>query len=351
MAFVLLIEDDPAQRAMASFALTKAGHEVVEALDGHEGLAAARAQPPDLVVSDVMMPGMTGYEVVEALRADPDLVNTPILLLTAMSDRRHMRQGMTAGADDYLTKPYKPAELCEAVDALLARKHNQQQAFMNSVSEVVTDALEEQKEFLARKYEGQLVREVSARWERKADEAGDVSYPHALLLLVDVVGAAAEPGIEKGLAELTRKAQQQARDTLYLFGATHVLPFGTELLGVFAGDEATLTISPEARLLRAAFALLKALPRERGVQLCLHAGPPALINVDDALHGERGQALVPGDTLAGLSAAREAGRLAGWRITASQDVAAGLTNHASLGRTAVTARGDEVVELRPLRSG
>ena len=141
MAIVLLIEDDAAQRMMASFALKKAGHEVHEAEDGVKGLATARAVRPDAVVSDVMMPGMTGYEVVESLRADKALANTPVLLLTAMSDRKHMRQGMTAGADDYLTKPYRPAELCEAIDALVARRRQQEDAFRNSMSDIVTGAL------------------------------------------------------------------------------------------------------------------------------------------------------------------------------------------------------------------
>jgi CheY-like chemotaxis protein len=122
MAEVLLIEDDEAQRFIAGFALKKAGHAVREAADGAAGIAAAREAHPDVVVCDVVMPGMTGYEVLARLRGDPGLANVPVILLTAMSERQHMRQGMSAGADDYLTKPYRPAELCEAIDAVLARR-------------------------------------------------------------------------------------------------------------------------------------------------------------------------------------------------------------------------------------
>ena len=122
MAEVLLIEDDEAQRFIAGFALKKAGHAVREAADGAAGIAAAREAHPDVVVCDVVMPGMTGYEVLARLRGDPALANVPVILLTAMSERQHMRQGMSAGADDYLTKPYRPAELCEAIDAVLARR-------------------------------------------------------------------------------------------------------------------------------------------------------------------------------------------------------------------------------------
>ena len=122
MAEVLLIEDDEAQRFIAGFALKKAGHAVREAADGAAGIAAAREAHPDVVVCDVVMPGMTGYEVLARLRGDPALANVPVILLTAMSERQHIRQGMSAGADDYLTKPYRPAELCEAIDAVLARR-------------------------------------------------------------------------------------------------------------------------------------------------------------------------------------------------------------------------------------
>lgn len=351
MAQVLLIEDDPSQRVMAGFALRHAGHEVREAPDGPQGLEAARAARPDVIVSDVMMPGMTGYEVVEAVRADPALANVPVLLLTAMSDRKHMRQGMTAGADDYLTKPYRPAELCEAIDALLDRRRKQQQAFMNSMGDMVSDVLEEQKEALARKYEAQLVREVGARWTQDAGTPDSVVIPHALLLLVDAVGAAGDGTDPAATVALAREAQQKARDTLYLFGASVVLPFGTEMLGVFEGQDATATLRPEERVLRAAFALLKAAPRERGVRLTLHAGPLALLQVHDALHGERTQSLVPGETLDALDALRDTGRAAGWRITASRPVAEALARHLRVHGSQPTARTVEALELRPHAAG
>ena len=124
MAEVLLIEDDEAQRFIAGFALKKAGHAVREAADGAAGIAAARDTHPDVVVCDVMMPGLTGYDVLARLRGDPALAAVPVILLTAMSERQHMRQGMSAGADDYLTKPYRPVELCEAIDAVLARRRS-----------------------------------------------------------------------------------------------------------------------------------------------------------------------------------------------------------------------------------
>lgn len=344
MANVLLIEDDDAQRFVASFALKKAGHQVREAADGPKGVAAARAEKPEVIVCDVMMPGMTGYEVVTALRADAELAHVPFILLTAMSDRKHMRQGMTAGADDYLTKPYRPDELCEAIVAVLARRQAQQEAFMNSVSGVVEDALEQQKETLGRQYESQLVREINARWSR-ADAAGDVSYERAFILLADLLGPQAPQA--PGVAELVKQVQQSARDTLYLFGANHILPYGTHLMAVFAGDEATLTTPVETRVLRAAAALLKAAPKDRPATIALHCGPMTLVALHDGLHGDQGHSLVPGDSIGAVSSVLDAATQAGWRLAGTPALAGMVAGQASQGRQAPTARGEMAVELLP----
>ncbi|HEY8360479.1 MAG TPA: response regulator [Ramlibacter sp.] len=349
MAAVLLIEDDDAQRFVASFALKKAGHVVDEAADGPEGVAKARSGRPDVIVCDVMMPGMTGYEVVATLRADAELATVPMILLTAMSDRKHMRQGMTAGADDYLTKPYRPDELCEAINAVLARRQVQQDAFMNSMSNVVEDALEQQKEKLGKQYESRLIEEINARWTRRANEDGDVVYPTAIVLMADLIGSV-DTGPSAGVPQLVRQVQQSARDTLYLFGAAHVIPFGTELMAVFAGDEGTLTTPPELRALRAALALTKAAPRERQPVVALHAGPVTLVAVHDELHGEKGHTLAPGESITCVSSLRELAATSGWRIGASQALANALGALVAQGRKAQTRRGDPATELLPATS-
>ena len=346
MPSVLIIEDDDAQRFVASFALKKAGHQVQEAHDGPHGVAAAKADKPDVIVCDVMMPGMTGYEVVSALRNDSELANVPVILLTAMSDRKHMRQGMTAGADDYLTKPYRPDELCEAINAVLARRQVQKEAFMSSVSGVVEDALEQQKEDLGLQYENRLVKEINARWSR-ANAAGDVSYKDAFVVLVDMLGPQPAPGNAPSLAELVKQVHQSARDTLYLFGANHVMPYGTNLMAVFAADEATLTTPVETRVLRAASALLKSVPKERAATLALHRGPVTLVAVDDGLHGDQGHSLVPGDSIAAVSSVHATAAAEGWKLSATPAVATMLATQAASGRRATTARGEEAVELLP----
>jgi DNA-binding response OmpR family regulator len=341
MADVLLIEDDDAQRLVAGFALRKAGHEVREAEDGPQGLAAARTARPEAIVCDVMMPGMTGYEVLAELRRDGELATVPVILLTALSDRQHMRQGMTSGADDYLTKPYRPDELCAAVDAVLARRQVQEDAFRSTLSGAIETALEEQKETLARKYEGQLQREINSRWMH-ANAATDIHYPRAYVLLADLLGDGGGP--EPVLAERLKQAQRAARDTLYLFGAGQVLPYGGRLMAVFPGDAASASTPAELRVLRAALALVKA-PRNGPASVAIHAGPVALVNVNDGLHGDKGYALVPGDAVNTVVELEELATVSGWRIAASQAMANELAGHVALGRRARTPRGDAAVEI------
>jgi CheY-like chemotaxis protein len=343
MAQVLLIEDDVAQRMIASFALRKAGHEVREAADGEQGLVAARAAPPEVVVCDVMMPGLSGYEVVAALRADPALANVPVILLTAMSDRQHMRQGMTAGADDYLTKPYRPDELSQAIASVLARREAQQKAFIDSMSGMVENALEEQKEELGRQYESRLQREIAARWKRSVAPGADVHYEQAFVLVADLLGSTLQQA-GRDLAERLKQAQQTALDTFYLFGAQHVLPAGGKVIAVF-GDDASMTAPVEVRAVRAAVALAKGAPRERPVTLGLHAGAITLVAVNDGLHGDHGQAPVPGETMDRVGALEETAAASGWRIAVSPAVQAALGERGAFGRRSITAAGEGAIEL------
>lgn len=346
MANVLLIEDDDTQRLVAAYALRKAGHEVREAGDGVQGLTAARELPPDAIVCDVMMPGMNGYEVLTHLRADAQLATVPVVLLTAMSDRQHMRQGMTAGADDYLTKPYKPGELCEAVMAVLSRRQAQAEAFRSSLSGLVESALEQQKEQLGRQYETKLQREINARWA-SAHAATDLHYANAVVLLADLLGGVQE-GSESALAERVRQAQQSARDTLYLFNATHVMPYGAKLLAVFSAEDATVSMPAGMRAVRTALALAKAAGKDRPISIAVHTGPVALVAMNDGVHGDQGHALVPGEVVNAVDGLQEAAAQAGWRIAASAAFVQALDGQAAIGRRGKTAQGDAAIEITGL---
>jgi DNA-binding response OmpR family regulator len=97
------------------------GHDVLVAHDGESGLAAARSEMPDLVILDWMMPILTGLEVCAELRADETLARVPVILLTAKAQENDIKRGFTAGADDYIVKPFSPRELASRVSALLTR--------------------------------------------------------------------------------------------------------------------------------------------------------------------------------------------------------------------------------------
>ena len=119
MPRILIVEDDEDVRALIGYKLRRAGHEVSEAGDGEEGLAAARSGSPELIVLDWMMPKLTGIEVCAQVRADTALAQPRILLLTAKSQDSDIALAMATGADGYLIKPFRANDLLERVTALL----------------------------------------------------------------------------------------------------------------------------------------------------------------------------------------------------------------------------------------
>ena len=122
LPLVLVADDDPLIRELIQFRLERSGYEVVVAEDGDQALKIARERSPDLVVLDVMMPGLNGYEVTRSLRADVETKRILVILLTARVQEADVAQGFDAGADDYLTKPFSPQELRARVQAILGRR-------------------------------------------------------------------------------------------------------------------------------------------------------------------------------------------------------------------------------------
>ena len=118
---ILIAEDEPSLRENLQWLLEMEGYSVTAARDGLEAFESACLSPPDLVLTDVMMPNLDGYGLVKALRETSATATVPIIMLTAKADRSDVRTGMNLGADDYLTKPYRREELLDAVRARLAR--------------------------------------------------------------------------------------------------------------------------------------------------------------------------------------------------------------------------------------
>ncbi|MBE9028442.1 response regulator [filamentous cyanobacterium LEGE 11480] len=119
---VLVIEDEADVRLNIVEILESGGFQPIDAADGRVGLAIAQSQHPDLIICDIKMPDLDGYEVLEAIRNNPSTATLPFIFLTAKTDLRELRQGMNLGADDYLTKPFRRIELLETIAARL-RKH------------------------------------------------------------------------------------------------------------------------------------------------------------------------------------------------------------------------------------
>lgn len=119
MAKILIVDDSTTMRQMVSFTLTSAGHDVIEAADGNEALAAAKQGKFDLVISDVNMPGMNGIELVRTLRTLPDFKFIPVLMLTTESEQAIKQKGREAGATGWIVKPFSPDVLLATLGKVL----------------------------------------------------------------------------------------------------------------------------------------------------------------------------------------------------------------------------------------
>ena len=119
---ILIIEDEPDIREVISYNLSKEGYRVVSAASGEEGLKSAMSQPPDLVILDLMLPGVYGLDVCRRIRNDSRTAAIPIIVLTARSEESDVITGLEVGADDYVTKPFSPKVLVARIRARLREK-------------------------------------------------------------------------------------------------------------------------------------------------------------------------------------------------------------------------------------
>lgn len=138
MKKVLLIEDDMALRENTAELLELSNYDVETAPNGRIGIEMAKANPPQIVVCDIMMPEVDGYGVLEALSSDPATSHIPFIFLSAKTEHKEIRKGMDMGADDYLTKPFEEEELISAIESRIAKA-----MILNSTIKDDTPVLEE----------------------------------------------------------------------------------------------------------------------------------------------------------------------------------------------------------------
>ena len=118
---VLVVDDEAPIRLLCRVNLEAEGMKVLEAADGVEGVETAKTERPDVILLDVMMPGMDGWQVAESLIADDETKHIPLIFLTARAELRDRAKGLELGGVDYITKPFNPVELASIVDKLLDR--------------------------------------------------------------------------------------------------------------------------------------------------------------------------------------------------------------------------------------
>jgi len=119
---VLIIEDDPTSLRLIEYALKQRGYQVLTTMNGLEGIITAQKEEPDLIVLDIMLPGIDGFEVCRRLHTGSQTADIPILIISAKTQKEDINAGFKAGADDYLLKPASPAEIINRVESLLSKK-------------------------------------------------------------------------------------------------------------------------------------------------------------------------------------------------------------------------------------
>jgi two-component system, OmpR family, phosphate regulon response regulator PhoB len=122
---VLVVDDEPEIVSLVAYHLERAGYAVSTATDGAAAIVKARREQPRLIVLDVMLPGITGFEVLQAIRSRADTKAVPVLMLTALQEDEDRIRGLSLGVDDYVTKPFNPEELVLRVQAILRRVESQ----------------------------------------------------------------------------------------------------------------------------------------------------------------------------------------------------------------------------------
>ena len=122
---ILVVDDEIYIVHILDFSLGMEGYEVMTALDGEQGLEKARNERPDLIVLDIMMPRLDGYETCKMLKAGAETRNIPVILLSAKGRNVDQKVGFEVGADDYITKPFSPRKLVERINTILGQTNSQ----------------------------------------------------------------------------------------------------------------------------------------------------------------------------------------------------------------------------------
>lgn len=321
---ILVIDDEEAIRKNLDRLLSLEGYEVATASDGQHGLAVACSMRPAIIITDINMPQMDGFALLEAVRSHPELERTAVIMLTAAEDRSHVRKGMARGADDYITKPFKREELLEAIAAQIAKitrfeRHKDQAVsqaqWQQQNSATLTSAIP-----------------ASALSDTALHDHSEARRVQATVLFADISNFAALANhlSEDELSQLLSRYFAQICQPVVAYGGTHLKMLGDGLLALFEDDRYALAQSATSvhagRALSAALALYAAAQEFRAlvarhygargvpdvqVSIGLHSGEVSL-----AQQGQRGVTPL-GHTVDTATHLQALGKMRGWAITAS----------------------------------
>jgi DNA-binding response OmpR family regulator len=345
MATIYVVEDDASTLLLIVSALEKLGHRVVTSGNGRTALAQIPEITPDLLITDINVPGMDGYTLVRELRANPVFATLPVIMLSSMTQRANVRIGMTAGADDYITKPFSLAELREAVDAQLRRKSQLQGA----QTEAIKTAVEDLREELSVTYEQRLQAAVNRMWsETEAGKTTEAQEATVLYFSMKHFLRYAEVLSQEQLADFVHRYYQTCVDTVELFGVSALQFYGDAMLAVFTAENDTLSVTHALRAWRAAQGLINASNRLKAsfdkrlyrlglpmfeTSVSMHEGVLQMIRVD-GLTGKAAAAVPVGDP---VNVVKEINKKQSvlWQISASRELAEKLGSVARVGQKAV----------------
>jgi serine/threonine-protein kinase PpkA len=364
MTTILIVEDDDTIRSNVTRLLKLEGYDIESAENGRLGLERARAMHPDVVISDISMPEMDGFEMLEAIRGDSQLAATSVMLLTALDDRASMRRGMTAGADDYLAKPFTRIELLDALEGLL-RKRGRIEASIETAVKVREEQL--QREFTER-LGGHS---VPGRFDL-GPPIGSITDTvlDATVLFSDIRGftSLAERLSSREVAELLNEYFERVCQPILKHGGHHLRFIGDGLMAVFADMKGDSPLAPARRAVSAALGMTLATHEfrswlaqrfvQRGlppfaIGIGLHAGEVTICRLGAT---DNKETTAIGDTVNVAARLQAASKELGWTVVASSVVlrqagqgvqTGGITSLEVRGKNAFT----EVAEILGLNAG
>ena len=364
MSTILIVEDDDAIRNNMTRLLKLEGYEIASAVDGRMGLERALQVRPDVIISDVNMPEMNGFELLQAIRASSELAATPVMLLTALDDRASMRRGMTAGADDYLAKPFTRVELLEALQGLFRKKNR----FQDSVETAVKAREDHLRRAFTESLGGRALPDKFGL-EAPQDALADTMI-QATVLFSDIRNftSLAEKLSSVEVAELLTEYFERSCEPVLKNGGRHLKFIGDGLMSVFADTLSGGSPLPaERRAVSAALGMALATHEFRGwldqrfaqrglppfaIGVGLHAGEVAICRLG-AAHKKEPTAI--GDTVNVAARLEAASKELGWTVVASSVVLAGAGEGIQTGgMTSLAVRGKntfvDVAEITGLQT-